>query len=32
MARIRKGQVRNIDGRDITAQARLIANLFDVAA
>jgi hypothetical protein len=32
MARIRKGQVRNIDGRDITAQARFIANLFDVAA
>ena len=25
MARIRKGQVRNIDGRDITAQARFIA-------
>jgi hypothetical protein len=32
MARIRKGQVRNIDGRDIAALARFIANLFDVAA
>jgi hypothetical protein len=28
--RISKGQVRNIDGHDITAQARFIANLFDV--
>ena len=32
MAMIRKGQVRNIGGRDIKAQARFIATLFAVAA
>jgi hypothetical protein len=32
MAMIRKGQVRTIRGRDIQAQARLIATLFEVAA
>jgi IS6 family transposase len=32
MAMIRKGQVRNIGGRDIKAQARFIARLFEVAA
>jgi transposase, IS6 family len=32
MAMIRKGQVRNISGRDIKAQARFIASLFEVAA
>jgi hypothetical protein len=32
MAMIRKGQVRNTDGRDIKAQARFIATLFEVAA
>jgi transposase, IS6 family len=32
MAMIRKGQVRNIDGRDIKVQARFIAMLFEVAA
>jgi IS6 family transposase len=32
MAMIRKGQVRNIGGRDIKAQARFIASLFEVAA
>jgi transposase, IS6 family len=32
MAMIRKGQVRNIGGRDIKAQAKLIAALFEVAA
>jgi hypothetical protein len=31
MAMIRKGQVRNIGGRDIKAQARFIATLFEVA-
>ena len=32
MAMIRKGQVWNIGGRDIKAQARFIASLFEVAA
>jgi IS6 family transposase len=32
MAMITKGQVRNICGRDIKAQARFIATLFEVAA
>jgi IS6 family transposase len=32
MAMIRKGQVRNIGGNDIKAQARFIAGLFNVAA
>jgi transposase-like protein len=32
MAMIKKGQVRNIGGRDIKAQARFIAELFEVAA
>ena len=32
MAMIRKGQVRNIDGNDIRAQAAFIAELFQVAA
>jgi hypothetical protein len=32
MAMIRKGQVRNIGGRDIKVQARFIATLFEVAA
>jgi transposase, IS6 family len=32
MAMIRKGQVRNIGGRDIKAQAKFIAALFEVAA
>jgi IS6 family transposase len=32
MAMIRKGQVRNIGGRDIKGQARFIAMLFEVAA
>jgi len=32
MAMIRKGQARNIGGRDIKAQAKLIAMLFEVAA
>jgi transposase, IS6 family len=32
MAMIRKGQVRNICGRGIKAQARFIAKLFEVAA
>jgi transposase-like protein len=32
MAMIRKGQVRNIGGNDIKAQARFIATLFEVAA
>ena len=31
-AMIRKGQVRNIDGRDIRAQAIFIAGIFDGAA
>jgi hypothetical protein len=29
---IKKGQVRNISGRDIKAQAKFIAKLFNVAA
>ena len=32
MAMIRKGQVRNIGGRDIRAQATLIAGVFEIAA
>jgi IS6 family transposase len=32
MAMIRKGQVRNIGGRDIKAQGRSIATMFEVAA
>ena len=32
MAMIRKGQVRNISGNDIRAQAEFIAALFEVAA
>jgi IS6 family transposase len=32
MAMIRKGQVRNIGGNDIKAQARFIAGLFEAAA
>ncbi len=32
MAMIRKGQVHNVDGRDMQAQAAFIAGLFDVAA
>jgi hypothetical protein len=32
MAMIRKGQVRNIDGRDVRAQAVSIAAMFDNAA
>lgn len=32
MAMIRKGQVRNIDGRDVRAQAVSIAAMFDSAA
>jgi len=32
MAMIRKGQVRNIGGGDITAQATFVAALFKVAA
>ena len=32
MAMIRKGQARNIGGRDIKAQAEFIAGLFQVAA
>jgi transposase, IS6 family len=32
MAMIRKRQVRNIGGRDIRAQAKFIAALFEVAA
>ena len=32
MAMIRKGQVRNIDGRDVRAQAVFIAGMFDSAA
>src|ERR1700679_1890391 len=31
MAMVRKGQVRNIDGRDIKAQAKLSAPLLEVA-
>ena len=32
MAMIRKGQVHNVDGRDMRAQAAFIAELFEVAA
>jgi len=32
MAMIRKGQVRNIDGNDIKAQATFIAGLFQLTA
>ena len=32
MAMIRKGQLRNIGGRDIRAQAAFIAELFEIAA
>ena len=32
MATIRKGQVHNVGGRDMPAQAVFIANLFEVAA
>jgi len=32
MATVRKGQVRKIGGRDIRAQARFIAGLFQMAA
>jgi IS6 family transposase len=32
MATIGKGQVRNIGGRDMRAQAAFVANLFEVAA
>jgi transposase, IS6 family len=32
MAMIRKGQVRNIGGNDIRAQAEFIAELFQLAA
>ena len=32
MAMIRKGQLRNDDGRDIRAQAEFISGLFQVAA
>jgi len=32
MAMITKGQVRNISGDDIRAQAAFIAELFDIAA
>jgi hypothetical protein len=32
MAMIRKGQLRNIGGRDMRAQASLIAELFENAA
>ena len=32
MAMIRKGQVRNIGGRDIRGQATLIASVFEIAA
>ena len=32
MAMVRKGQVRSVGGRDMRAQARLIAELFHVAA
>jgi hypothetical protein len=32
MAMMRKGQVRNIGGRDIRTQATFIAGLFQVAA
>jgi len=32
MAMIRKGQLRNIGGRDMRAQASVIAELFEIAA
>jgi transposase, IS6 family len=32
MAMIRKGQLRNIGGRDMRAQASFIAELFEIAA
>jgi IS6 family transposase len=32
MGMIRKGQVQNIGGNDIRAQATFIATLFDIAA
>jgi transposase, IS6 family len=32
MAMIRKGQVRNIGGRDVQAQTAFIADLFQMAA
>ena len=32
MAMIRKGQVHNIDGRDIQAQTTFVAGLFQMAA
>jgi hypothetical protein len=32
MAMVRKGQVRNIGGRDMQAQASFIAELFQIAA
>jgi transposase, IS6 family len=31
-AMIRKGQIRNLDGRDIRAQAAFVASLFEIAA
>jgi transposase, IS6 family len=32
MAMIKKGQVRNINGRDVKTQASFIASLFEVVA
>jgi transposase, IS6 family len=32
MAMIRKGQLRNIGGRDMGAQARFVVELFEIAA
>jgi transposase, IS6 family len=32
MAMIRKGQLRNIGGRDMRAQASFIAEMFEIAA
>ncbi len=32
MAMVRKGQVRNIGGRDMRAQATFVAELFQIAA
>jgi hypothetical protein len=32
MAMMRKGQVRNVGGRDMRAQASFVAELFQVAA
>ena len=32
MAMVRKGQVRNIGGRDMRAQAAFVAGLFQIAA